>query len=125
MNKGSTAKVIDIIDMASYDAGYAAGYSEGENCGYDVGYEKCRADYRQRVRERKKTKYAAKRRRLYFLKQKIIGVFFLIGTILMVRLLDGDATIALLTVPISLTLIFSKEKYWMDQYYFDTEEERS
>lgn len=62
-----------------------------------------------------------RRRRLYFLKQKVIGVFMLVLTIFAVKLLDGDATIALLTVPLGLTLIFSKEKWWMDNYYFENE----
>lgn len=113
MNKGSTARVIDIIDLASYNAGYAE------------GYEQCKVEYRQRIRERRESKYAERRRRLYFLKQKLIGVLLLIGTIAIMKFLEGDATIALFTVPVSLILIFSKEKCWMDRYYFDTEEERS
>lgn len=78
-------------------------------------------DYRQRAKERKQLKIQEKRRRLYFLKQKVIGVFFLVFTIFAIKLLDGDATIALLTVPLSLMMIFSKEKWWMDNYYFETE----
>ena len=112
MNKGSAAQVINFIDLTSYNTGYAE------------GYEQCRAEYRQRLKERREAKYAERRRRLYFLKQKLIGVLFLIGTIIMVKFLEGDATIALFTVPVSLMLIFSKEKCWMDQYYFETEEER-
>lgn len=45
----------------------------------------------------------------------------LVLTIFAVKLLDGDATIALLTVPLGLILIFSKEKWWMDNYYFENE----
>lgn len=66
-------------------------------------------------------KIREKRRRLYFLKQKVIGIFILVLTILAVKLLDGDATFALLTVPLVLVLIFSKEKLWMDDYCFEEE----
>lgn len=121
MNKGTSArKVIDIIDSQSYEAGYTAGYSDAESKSYDEGYRACQLDYKQRAKERKQLKIQEKRRRLYFLKQKVIGVFFLVFTIFAIKLLDGDATIALLTVPLGLMLIFSKEKWWMDNYYFET-----
>lgn len=123
MNNGTSArKVIDIIDSQSYEAGYTAGYSDAEANGYEEGYRACQLDYQRKVKERKQSKIREKRRQLYFLKQKVIGVFFLIFTIFSVKLLDGDATIALFTVPLGLTLIFSKEKWWMDNYYyFETE----
>lgn len=122
MNNGTSArKVIDIIDSQSYEAGYTAGYSDAEAKGYDEGYRACQLDYRRRAKERKQSKIQEKRRRLYFLKQKVVGVFLLVLTVFMVKILDGDATIALLTVPLGLTLIFSKEKWWMDNYYFETE----
>lgn len=124
MNSGTSArKVINIIDSQSYKAGYAAGYSEAEEKGYDEGYQACQLDYKKRARERKQLKIQEKRRRLYFLKQKVIGVFLLILTIFAVKLLEGDATIALITVPLGLVLIFSKEKCWMDSYYFEIENE--
>ena len=36
---------------------------------------------------------------------------------------DNDWTIALFTIPLGLALIFSKEKYWMDDYFFECEAE--
>lgn len=111
MNDSTSArKVIDIIDSQSYEAGYAAGYSEAE-------------DYKKRARKLKQLKIQEKRRRLYFLKQKVTGVFLLVLTIFAVKLLDGDATIALLTVPLGLALIFSREKCLVDGYYFENEGE--
>ena len=121
MNGGTSArKVIDIIDSQSYEAGYAAGYSEAE--------EKALKKVIRRVslitrKERKQLKIQEKRRRLYFLKQKVVGVFLLILTIFAVKLLEGDATIALITIPLGLGLIFSKEKWWMDSYYYETQNE--
>lgn len=122
MSKGTSArKVIDIIDSQSYEAGYTAGYSDAEAKGYDEGYRACQIDYRRKIKERKQLKIQRKQHRLYFLKQKVIGIFFLIFTIFAVKLLDGNATIALLMVPLGLMLIFSKKKWWMDNYYFETE----
>jgi len=122
-NANSARKIIDIIDAQSYEAGYSTGYTDAEKKSYEEGYKACRLDYQKKVKELKKQKKEEKRRRLYFLKQKTVGVFMLILTIFAVKLLEGDATIALLTVPISLMLIFSKEKCWMDSYYFETEME--
>lgn len=122
MSKGTHARrVIDIIDSRSYEASYTAGYSDAEAKEYDEDHRAYQIDYQRKIKERKRSKIQEKRRRLYFLKQKVIGVFFLIFTIFAVKLLDGDATIALLTIPIGLKLIFSKEKWWMDNYYFETE----
>ena len=110
MNNSTAArKVIDIIDSQSYETGYLAGYCDAEAKGYHEGYRACQLDYRRKVKERKQLKIQEKRRRLYFLKQKVIGVFLLIFTIFAVKLLDGDATVAMLTVPLGLTLIFSKK----------------
>lgn len=122
MSNGTSArKVVDVIDAQSYEAGYTAGYSEAESKGYEEGYQACRLEFKQKIREQKQLKIRERRRRLYFLKQKVIGVFMLVLTIFAVKLLDGDATIALLTVPLGLILIFSKEKWWMDNYYFENE----
>lgn len=124
MNSGtSTRKVIGIIDSQSYEAGYAVGYLEAERKIFDEGYHKCQLDYKRKERNRKQLKKREKERRLYFLKQKAVGVFLLIFTIFVVKLLDGDVTIALLTVPLGLGLIFSKENWWMDRYYFETQGE--
>ncbi len=124
MNSGTTArKVIDIVDSSSYETGYAVGYLEAERKSFDEGYHKCQLDYKREERKRKQLKKREKERRLYFLKQKTVGVFLLVFTIFAVKILDGDATIALLTVPLGLGLIFSKEKWWLDRYYFETQGE--
>lgn len=67
----------------------------------------------------KQLKIQEKQRRLYFLKQKAIGVFLLLFTWFAIWLLNGDATVALITVPLGLGLIFSKDMLWMDDYYFE------
>ena len=49
----------------------------------------------------------------------------LVFTVLAVWILEGDATIALITVPLGLALIFSRQKLVVNDYYFETEERRA
>ena len=51
------------------------------------------------------------KRDLYFVMQKLIGVFVLVLTALLVVFCEGDLTIGLVTLPIGLTLIFGRNKY--------------
>lgn len=62
-------------------------------------------------------------RKRYFITQKLHGVAVLILTVVAVKLLDGDATIALFTVPLGVTLIASKEMLIINEYYWKCEEE--
>lgn len=57
-------------------------------------------------------------RKIYFLKQKLVGVLFIAVTALAV-VLTKDATIAIFTVPIGLDLIFTKEMLLTNQYYYE------
>lgn len=67
--------------------------------------------------------------KFYFLKQKFIGVVTIVGTIVVCNsgllyneeIQGNDWTIALLSIPFGLILIFTKEKYWMDDYFFECE----
>ena len=122
MGKSNAArKEMDIIDIQSYEAGFASGYLEGIEVGREIGYRSCVVSRRKKARQRKQKAEELKRRRLYFLKQKLVGVLLLLFTIFAVWLLEGDATIALLTVPVSFMLIFSKEKMLVDRYFYETE----
>ena len=109
MNEGvAITEEMNFTSSESYGIGYAVGYSEGENYGYDLGYKKCQIDYKKKAEEEKIQKNNVKKRRLYFLKQKLMGVLILLYTICTAYVLDGDGTIALLTVPMALMLIFDK-----------------
>ena len=46
----------------------------------------------------------------------------LVFTALAVWILEGDATIALITVPLGLALIFSRKKILVNDYYFEIKE---
>ena len=77
------------------------------------------ADMRRRYRRRQEKKA----RRWYYIKQKLYGVAVLIATVFTVWVLDGDATIAIITVPLGLGCIFSKEMLIVDKYYWEHEDE--
>lgn len=86
---------------------------------YETGYADGMADMRRRYRRRQEKKA----RRWYYIKQKLYGVAVLIATVFTVWVLDGDATIAIITVPLGLGCIFSKEMLIVDKYYWEHEDE--
>lgn len=82
------------------------------------------AEYMRAERHRRRREQLRRQRRWYFLKQKLTGVAVLAFTALAVWLLEGDATIALLTVPMGLYLIFSREMLITNNFYWQTKERR-
>ena len=86
---------------------------------YAMGY----MDAKERERKRKKALREKRERKKYFITQKLYGVAVLFLTVVAVKLLDGDATIALFTVPLGVTLIASKEMLIINEYYWKCEEE--
>lgn len=110
MSKTNSArKEIDIIDMLSYDSGHAAGYVEGRMDGYEIGYKECAKKYRKMKKIRKK-------KIMQFLSNyclpKCIGVLLLIFTVFTIKVLDGEATFAILSVPLACGLIFRNNIKW-------------
>lgn len=67
-------------------------------------------------------KRAERHRRWYFIKQKLTGIAVLAFTAFAVWLLNGDATIAVLTVPLGLYLVFSREMLITNNFYWETKE---
>lgn len=63
-------------------------------------------------------------RRWYFIKQRLYGIALIAITMLAVMTLDGDATIALFTLPLAGYLLFSKEMLIVDSYYWKTKERK-
>lgn len=90
--------------------------------GYDAGYEACQRDQQRRLLKQKQQKEALRKKELYFLKQKLIGVLCLVYTVIAVIVMDGDATVALVTVPLGLAMIFSRTMLWTNDYYYEMEE---
>ena len=87
---------------------------------YEAGYADGMADIRKRYRSRQEKKA----RRWYYIKQKLYGAALLIATVFAVWVLDGDATIAIITVPLGVSCLFSKEMLIVDKYYWEHEDER-
>nr|WP_318682700.1 hypothetical protein [uncultured Acetatifactor sp.] len=79
------------------------------------------AGYMDAMQQERKKRTAARRRRerkRYFAMQKITGVAMLIFTAAAVKALEGDATIALITVPLGLSLLLSREMLIINRYYW-------
>lgn len=97
----------DVIDQKSYKSGYTAGVLES--------YALCRNRFAKNL-EREYW------RMLYFLKQKLYGFLLAIVTIFAVVVLEGDATIAVFTIPISALLIFSRKMILVNDFYWREKE---
>lgn len=71
-------------------------------------------DCRRRARQRKAAERKAKHnRRIYFAIQRLIGLLFVVGTILVmfiVRNYGADVTFSIVTIPVGLMMVFSKSK---------------
>ena len=63
-------------------------------------------------------------RRWYFIKQRLNGIFLIVLTMILIKLLDGNATIALITVPLGLYLAFTKKMCIVNEFYWQTKERR-
>lgn len=96
-------------------------YKEYEDS-YINGYADALEDMRRWQQARRQRERERQARRWYFLKQRALGAAMLIFTVLAVWILEGDATIALITVPLGVMLIFSRQKLVVNDYYFETEE---
>ena len=92
---------------------------------YINGYADALADMRRWQQTRRQQEWERQARRWYFLKQRALGAAVLVFTVLAVWILEGDATIALITVPLGLALVFSKQMLVVNEYYFRTEERRA
>ena len=72
---------------------------------------------RRERRERRR-----QQRRWYFIKQRLSGIFLIALTMFAIKLLDGDATIALITVPLGLYLTFTRKMCLVNEFYWQTKE---
>lgn len=91
---------------------------------YQKGYADAMTDMRKKKEQRRQREQEKKARRWYFIKQKAYGLATLVVTVLAVWATEGDITIAVITVPLGLMCLFSKQMLIVDNYYFATEERR-
>lgn len=82
------------------------------------------SDHMERLHRDKQRERSKQQRRWYFLKQRLTGIFLLVFTILAVMLTGGDATIAIITVPLGLYLVFTKEMVIESSFYRETKERK-
>lgn len=83
----------------------------------DYDPERCIVMHKKRM-ERLRRQQDQEKRRRYFIQQKLIGAVVLILTALAVLFSDGDATIAIITIPVGLLLLFSGDMLIMTDYYW-------
>ena len=76
----------------------------------DQAREILREEARQKRLARQKREEEKKERFFYFLKQKMMGIAMIFISILIPILLDGDATASLITLPLGLFILFTKEE---------------
>lgn len=88
----------------------------------DTTSEAAIADYMQQRRWDRQRERRRRQRRQYFLKKRLTGVFLLVFTVLAVMATGGDATIAIITVPLGLYLVFTKEMLLVNDFYWETKE---
>lgn len=91
---------------AMLDRAYMIGYTDAMNQ---------ERSHRRAARERRE-------RKKYFAMQKLNGVALLIFTAVAIKILEGNATIAFITVPLGLSMLLSKEMLIINKYYWKCEE---
>lgn len=83
------------------------------------------AEFMERYHRREQRERRKQQPRWYFIKQRLYGIALLIFTVLAVKALDGDATIALITVPLGLCMIFGKDMLITNEFYWQEERRRN
>lgn len=70
-------------------------------------YEEWLKEYKRQETKRRTRQRAE---RLYYMRQRISGAIMAVSGIVMPFLLDGDATVSLITLPLGICLLLTKEK---------------
>lgn len=91
--------------------------------GFQDGYMACKEEFAERAKKKREQRIKERENALYFLRQKSLGVFVLIFTAISIWLLDGDATIGAVMIPLGIALIFSKKLIIYGKYYWEMEDE--
>ena len=116
---GNTARK-DALDGLAYTFDYMQ-HKQARELAKIAAYE---SGYRAGARAQRR-KYAERRKqRLYFAKQRVLGILMLALSVIIPVALDGDATACLVTVPMGLALLFSKEMLLYNSYYEEVQERK-
>lgn len=90
--------------------------------GFQDGYMACKEEYMERAKQKREQRIKEREKALYFLRQKALGIFVLIFTVISIWLLDGDATVGVVIIPLGIALIFSKKPIIYGKYYWEMED---
>lgn len=91
--------------------------------GFQDGYMACKEEYTERAKQKREQRIKEREKALYFLRQKALGIFVLIFTVISIWLLDGDATVGVVMILLGIALIFSKKPIIYGKYYWEMEDE--
>lgn len=89
------------------------------NKAYNAGYEQAVRDRAERVQERRRREAERRAFKLYFIKQKLMGLAIAVIGAGTVPFLDGDATAAFLLVPLGIVLVCSKKPILVNDYFYE------
>lgn len=64
------------------------------------------------------------RRQSYFCKQKLIGLGVIIMGIIVSLMFGGICPAYIVTTPVGLYMVFTRQMVWIDSYYYDVKERR-
>ena len=99
-----------------------AQYNSSAYCnGYDRGYKDAQEKWEARDERRKKAIRERRKRKKYFLEQKLIGLAIVAGSLALLPFADGDGTYLLLFVPFGLYLMFTKDMALENEYFHECE----
>lgn len=90
----------------------------------DTNSDEYQRGYMDAMRRKNERERERRRRKQYFIKQKAAGALLLAMTVVAVPAMDGDATIALITIPLGVLLLFSREMWINNEYYREVEERK-
>ena len=116
---GNTARK-DALDGLAYTFDYMQ-HKQAQELAKIAAYE---SGYRAGARAQRRKYTERRKQRLYFAKQKALGVLMLALSAIIPVVLDGDATACLITVPMGLALLFSKEMLLYNSYYMEVQERK-
>ena len=110
----------DALDGLAYTFDYMQ-HKQAQELAKIAAYE---SGYRAGVRNQRRRYQERRKRCIYFAKQKALGVLMLALSVIIPVAMDGDATPLLITVPMGLALLFSKEMMIYNSYYMEVQERK-
>ena len=90
----------------------------------DTNSDEYQRGYMDAMRRKNERERERRRRKQYFIKQKAAGALLLAMTVVAVPAMDGDATAAVVLIPLGLILIFTHEMCIDNDYYREVQERK-